>query len=173
MIKVFLISIFALLTGFHSTAQVNDTKVLVDSLNYLKEDTIDCNTDLYWRIISKGQDAIPALIDKLTDTSATKVRWHCKKTCLNVAEIAQFALVEIAYFPAAKITHWQFDLVENDCWNFYDYFFDNSNKAGYQKLVRSWYQEQRKKYKASEIPKKKLSACRVKYNLKVYYDWEE
>lgn len=173
MTKKILISILSLLTAYDTIAQTNDPKILVDSLKHLKEDTIDCNTDLYWRIIAIGKDAIPPLIDKLTDTSLTNVRWQCKKEKLNVGEIAQLALVEIAYFPAAKITQWQFDIIENGCWNFYDYFFNNKNKVHYQNLIKVWYQEQFQNYRAIEIPQKKLSACRLKYNLIKYYEWQE
>ena len=36
-----------------SFGQNSDVKLLVDSLKYLKTDTLDCNATLYWEIISK------------------------------------------------------------------------------------------------------------------------
>jgi hypothetical protein len=53
-----------------SFGQNGAIKSMVDSLQYLKVDTLDCSADLYWRIIAKGDKAIPFLIEKLTDTAS-------------------------------------------------------------------------------------------------------
>ena len=92
-----------------SFAQKGDIKSLVDSLQFIKSDTFNCNADIYWKIVSQGKKAIPLLIDKLTDTTQTNIKYHCKKTNLNVGEVAQFALTEIANFPAFLVTKMQFD----------------------------------------------------------------
>src|SRR5690606_1863821 len=122
-----------------SFGQNADIKAMVDSLQYLKADTLDCSADLYWRIIANGDKAIPLLIDKLTDTSSTNINSHCKKARLNVSEISYEALTEIAYFPMYLVTHMQFDIIHNDCWNFYNYFYKNENKKEFQKMVKDWY----------------------------------
>jgi hypothetical protein len=161
-----------------SFGQDTGIKKMVDSLHYLKADTLDCNTGLYWRIISKGEKAIPFLIDKLTDTTQTRVKYHCKKTRLNVGEVAQFALTQIADFPAFLVTKIQFDVILIDdtgegCWSFYDFFFINSNKPRYQKDVRNWYDKEKLKYKAEKISPKKRTACQIQYGISTYYRWKE
>ena len=87
-----------------SFGQNNDVKLLVDSLKYLKSDNLDCNATLYWKIISKGEKAIPFLIDKLNDTIPTNISHSCKAAKLNVGEVAYFALQQIAFFPAFAIS---------------------------------------------------------------------
>lgn len=161
-----------------SFGQNTDIKKMVDSLQYLKADTLDCNADLYWRIISKGNKAIPFLIDKLTDTTQTKIKYHCKKTTLNVGEVAQFALAQIADFPAFLVTKIQFDVIIIDetgegCWSFYDFLFINSNKARYQNDVRSWYNKEYLKYKAEKISKKRQTDCQKQYGIDTYYRWTQ
>jgi hypothetical protein len=173
-----LIAIILLLHCFKiSFGQSADVKSMVDSLQYLKADTLDCSADLYWRIISKGDKAIPFLIDKLTDTAQTRVKFHCKKTRLNVGEIAQFALTQIADFPAFLVTKLQFDIITIDetgqsCWNFYDFLFINSNKLRYQTDVKDWYGREGAKYKAEKISKKKQTECQKLYKIDVYYRLE-
>ena len=152
-------------------------KSIVDSLQYLKADTLDCSADLYWRIIAKGDKAIPFLIEKLTDTTQTKVKYHCKKVRLNVGEIAQFALRQIADFPASYITNMRFDVLYSDetgetCWGFYDYLFINSNKPQYQKSVREWYKKEKSKYKREKIKKEEQSECQKQYGIETYFRWK-
>lgn len=151
---------------------------MVDSLQYLEADTLDCKAHLYWRIIAQGKKVIPFLIDKLTDTTKTNVRWHCKKSRLNVGEIAQFALEEIASFPAFLVTNIQYDLIYADetgkgCWNFYDFFIINANKSRYQKNMSEWYKKEKLKYKAEKIPKARQTPCQKKYGIHIYYNWIE
>jgi len=168
--------LFTTIVVFHITfllyAQNQDIKAMVDSLQYLKADTLDCSADLYWRIIAKGDKAIPFLIDKLTDTTQTSIRYHCKATPLNVAEVAQFALTEIAFFPAFSITHIQFDVIVNGCWNFYDFFFRNTNKPFYQDSVKRWYAREASKYKHEKILKEKQSPCQKIFGITTYYKWD-
>jgi hypothetical protein len=176
--KRLIATIFFLYTSIHSIGQSADIKVMVDSLQFLKTDTLDCSADLYWRIIAKGDKAIPFLIDKLTDTTQTNIKFHCKKTRLNVGEVAQFGLIQIADFPAFLVTKMQFDVIIIDetgegCWSFYDFLFINSNKARYQKSVKDWYDKERSKYKAQKISKTKQTLCQKQYGIDTYYRWTE
>jgi hypothetical protein len=166
---------FLLTFSFGQTASISS---MVDSLQYLKTDTLDSSADLYWRIIAQGEKAIPFLIDKLTDTTATDVKFHCKQNRLNVGEVAQFALTEIASFPAFLVTKMQFDVVVIDktgegCWSFYDFFFINSNKHHYQQCVREWYNKEKPKYKAEKILRSAQTECQKKYGIDTYYQWTE
>lgn len=161
-----------------SYGQDANIKLMVDSLQYLKSDTLDCKADLYWRIVATGDKAIPFLIEKLTDTTQTKIKFHCKKTRLNVGEVAQFALTQIAYFPAFLVTKMQFDLIIIDqtgegCWSFYDFFFINSNKPRYQKDIKDWYDKEKPKYKVENISKTEQTFCQKQYGIKKYYRWTE
>lgn len=163
--------ILSLYMSTFSFGQNTDIKSMVDSLQYLKADTLDCKADLYWRIIAKGKMAIPFLIDKLHDTTSTSVAYRCKKTKLNVAEVAYFALREIAFFPAFDITHIQFDVIKNGCWSFFDYFFNNANKKSYQTLVRQWYDANKTKFKPEKISKEKQTMYQKQFSIDVYLTW--
>ena len=163
----------------YSYGQKIDIKAMVDSLQFIKTDTFNCNADIYWRIVAQGQKAIPFLIDKLTDTTQTNIKYHCKKTNLNVGEVAHFALIEIANFPAFLVTHIQFDVIIIDektgqgCWSFYDFLFINSNKLRYQKSVKEWYDKERTKYKVENISKTKQTECQKQYGIHTFYQWTE
>jgi hypothetical protein len=143
-------------------------KSLVDSLQYLKADTLDCKADLYWRIIAKGKNAIPSLIDKLSDTTQTNVSYRCKGIKLNVGEVAYFALREIAFFPTFDITRIQFDYFdENDCWSFFPYLFNNENKKEYQRMVNRWYNQNKTKLK--KIVKSNQTQCHKQFRISTYF----
>jgi hypothetical protein len=87
---------------------------------------------------------------------------------LNIAEVSNAALNEIAEFPAFLVTHIQFDVVdENGCWSFYEYFYDNVNKPAYQKMVRTFYQTST--YDFIPYKKSELNGCYKKYNIKGSY----
>ncbi len=161
-----------------SYGQKVDIKAMIDSLQFSRADTFNCKAEIYWRIVSQGKEAIPLLIDKLTDTSLTNFRFHCKKTKLNVGEVAHFLLNEIAYFPAFLVTKIQFDTFELDetgqlCWSFYNFLFINSNKPRYQKSVREWYDQEKAKYKAIKISNKDQTECQKQFRIDTYYRWTE
>lgn len=157
-----------------SFGQDNEVKSMVDSLQYMKADTLDCTATLYWRIISEGEKAIPFLIDKLNDTTQTNISHSCKTTKLNVGEVAYFALQQIAFFPAFAITHAQFDVIyRNGCWSFFDYLFNNANKKDYQDLVRHWYGTNKLKFKVQKISKKRQTVCQKKFHIDTYLMWTD
>jgi hypothetical protein len=165
-------TLFLFLVTF-SFGQTERISAMVDSLRYLKADTLDCRADLYWRIIAQGDKAIPFLIDKLTDTIKTHVKDYCKRDLLNVAEVAKFALDEIAYFPTYLVTKMQFDVVTDGCWSFDNFFFINANKRRYQDSVREWYRKEKPKYKAEKISSKAKTECQKLFGINTYYRWSE
>lgn len=147
---------------------------LISLLPKMKAESLDCNADIYWRIISRGQSSIPLLIESLTDTTLTNVYNHCKKGRLNVAEVSYFALEELAEFPAFLVTQIQYDVYdENGCWSFFDDFFDNSTKKSYQKKIMEFYNSNN--YVFVKFNNEELNECRKKYKisgklkLKEYY----
>jgi hypothetical protein len=172
--KRLIVIIFFLFSLTHSFGQNADIKSMVDSLQFLKADTLDCKADLYWRIIAKGEKAIPFLINKLNDTTETSISHHCKATKLNVGEVSYFALGHIAFFPTYVITHIQFDVFYgNGCWSFFDYFFNNSNKRQYQDLVQRWYDANKTKFKKQRISKTNQTSCQKQFNINTYLKWTE
>jgi hypothetical protein len=157
-----------------SFGQNADIKSMVDSLQFLNADTLDCKADLYWRIIAKNEKVIPVLINKLSDSTETNISHPCKLTKLNVAEVAYFALQQIAFFPTFVITHIQFDFsYGNGCWSFFDYFFNNANKKHYQDLLRQWYDKNKMKFKAQKISKKNQTLCQKKFQINTYLKWTD
>jgi hypothetical protein len=115
--KILKVTILGLLFWTKVLAQNNITKAMIDSLSYtpfLYSDTLDCNADLYWRIIAKGQDALPYLIDNLTNDEPTNIKFHCKRGKLNAGEVSYFAINEIGYFPLMLTTNMQFDVFHLD-----------------------------------------------------------
>lgn len=145
---------------------------LISLLPDMESDSLDCNADIYWRIIKRGQASIPLLIEGLTDTTTTNVYDHCKKGKLNVGEVCYFALEEIAKFPAFAVTQIQFDVIdEYGCWSFYKYLFNNKNKKAYQKKVRDFYNTN--KYVFVKFDDKDLNDCRKKYQIDGKLKWKE
>lgn len=144
---------------------------LISQLAKMTSDTLDCSAEVYWRIIQRGKKSIPLLIESLTDTTMTNIYNHCKKGRLNIGEVSYFALGEIADFPAAAVTHMQFDVFDNGCWIFYEYFFDNKNKPKYQKLVETFYQTNQ--YTFEKFNKTELNDCYKKYKITGRYKWRE
>ena len=139
---------------------------LIAMLPTMKADTFDCTADIYWKIIQRGKTSIPLLIESLTDTRMTNIYDNCKLGKLNVGEVSYFALQEIAEFPAFLVTNIQFDLVANNCWNFYDYFFDNKNKPEYQKMMRDFYDTYKtSKYVFVKYDEKELKKCYKLYRI--------
>ena len=135
----------------------------------MKADTFNCDADLYWRIIAKGKETVPFLIEKLTDTTPTNIKFHCKSTKLNVGEVADFVLKEIAEFPAFLVTKIQFDIIVQGCWSFYDFLFINENKVYYQKCMRDWYNKKNRKYKARRISEEYATDCHKQFKIATYY----
>jgi hypothetical protein len=145
---------------------------LISQLPEMKSDSLDCNADIYWRIIRRGKASIPLLIENLTDTTMTNIYDHCKKGKLNIAEVSYFALEELAEFPAFVVTQIQFDVIdEHGCWSFFDYFFDNKNKKAYQKKVKDFYNSN--KYVFVKFDTKDLNDCRKKYKIDGKLKWKE
>ena len=157
-----------------SYGQDADIRSMVDSLQCLKTDTLDCSATLYWKIVAQSDKAIPFLIDKLNNTTITNISHKCKATKLNVGEVAYFALQQIAFFPPFVITHIQFDVFYgNGCWSFFDYFFNDANKEHYQYLVRQWYNTNKAKFRVQKISKKKQTACQKQFNIDKYLMWTD
>ncbi len=142
---------------------------LISALGNMKTDTLDCSADAYWKIIKSGKEYIPLLIEGLTDTTKTNIYNYCKKDKLNIGEVCYFALEEIAEFPAFVVTLIEFDVISDGCWCFYDYLYNNHNKPEYQKMVKSFYSNN--KYQFDIYTPTELTDCYKKYNITGKYRW--
>lgn len=147
---------------------------LTTALTEMKAEKLDCSAEAYWKIIQQGEKMIPVLLECLTDTRPTTIYNDCKKGKLNVGEVSYFALEELADFPAFLVTQTQYDLVENDCWNFYTYLFNDNNKNEYQRKARNFYNAYRKtNYHFSKYTNEELTACRKLYKIEGKLLWKE
>lgn len=141
-------------------------------LRSMTAEKLDSSAKAYWTIIQQGERLIPVLLACLTETSPTSVHSECKKGKLNVGEVCYFALEELADFPTYLVTQTQYDLVENDCWNFYTYLFNDKNKSEYQQKARKFYSDYRKtKYQYKKFSKKEMTPCRKMYKIEGRLVW--
>lgn len=152
------------------------TDSLISKLAKMKTDTLDCSAEVYWQIIGEGKDYIPKLIESLIDTTSTNIYHGCKSGKLNIGELSYFALEEIGDFPAFVVTKMQFDVISTNengwrCWSFYNYFFDNKNKAEYQAKVKSFYEES--EFEFVEYPDSIITNCMEKYSINGKYKWKK
>jgi hypothetical protein len=141
-------------------------------LRSMTAEKLDSSARAYWTIIQQGERMIPVLLACLTDTSPTSVHSECKKGKLNVGEVSYFALEELADFPTYLVTQTQYDLIENDCWNFYTYLFNDKNKSEYQGKARKFYSDYRKtNYQYKKFSKKEITPCRKMYKIEGRLVW--
>jgi hypothetical protein len=148
----------------------NEIDSLISLLPEMNTDTLDCRADIYWKIIKRGKASIPFLIENLTNTTETNIRHHCKNTNLNIGEVCYFALQELSEFPEFMVTKIQFDIIDvNGCWNFYEYLFDDKNKAELQKKVRDFYTTNQFEFK--KIDDDKLNECHKRFQIEGKYYW--
>lgn len=139
---------------------------LAGLLRNMKAEKLDCNATAYWEIIREGEKTIPLLLECLTDTRPTGIFNACKNGKLNVGEVCYFALEELADFPAFLVTQTQYDLIENDCWNFYTYLFNDKNKSEYQKKARNFYFANRNtNYQFTKYKKEEMTTCRKVFKI--------
>jgi hypothetical protein len=172
-IKIIALLIFVGLTN--SLKGQTATTTLVDSLQFLESDTLDCSADIFWRIVAQRDNAVPFLIEKLTDLSPTRIKDPCKATPLNVSEVAYYALRQIADFPLYLVAEMQFDSFDgNGCTGFHRwYFFSDSlaHKQEFKDKVKNWWSKNRLKYKWVEIPKERLTPCQKVAGIHGRYKW--
>jgi hypothetical protein len=176
-VKRILLYIFIVLNSVSLNAQNAETKALVDSIYLIRSDSIDCSSDIYWRIVAKGEEAIPYLIEKLTDSMLTNVEHPCKLTKLTSGDIAFLALNQIADFPAFVVLKIQFDVFSfnekgNLCWSLYDFAFSNRGKMRIQESYFDWWKNERSNYKKTLLKSEEFKDCLQKYKIKEYYRWK-
>ena len=146
MIHIFC-KLFTIILFLHSPSDKSAIVEEIDSLKFMKADSLNCNAKLFWEIVSKGKQAIPYLIERLDDSTLTNQSFHCKDSKLTVGDICYFAIDNIIELPEFYVFHIQFDVIDGDCWPFYYYLFDNKSKTEIKKSVQKWYSRNKRKYK--------------------------
>jgi hypothetical protein len=145
-------------------------RMMVDSLKYISGDSLNCNADLYWRIVTLGEKAIPYLIENITDSTLTHIKYDCKKGPLTAGEISYFAIDKIAPIYAFRDIGIQFCTSKNGCWSFYDYLFQNENKLYLENRLAIWYLKNKSTFKYISKADSTLSQCEKKYKISGYYE---
>jgi hypothetical protein len=177
--KKTIVTLLILFGSIHAKSQDGDTKQLVDSINLINADSIDCNTAIYWRIVAKGKEAIPFLFDKLMDSAITNVQHPCKMKTLTAGDIAFLALNQIADFPAFVVLKIQFDVFSHNekgklCWSLYDFVFTNASKKYIQQHYKDWWEKEQKSYKEVKLKSDELQDCLKKtYGITKHYRWKD
>ena len=127
-----------------SVAAQTDNKKLVDSLKFITEVPYinNCYNPIFWKIVSKGKEVVPALIDKMTDTQRLKeVYVPMFGGEYTVADVAYQAMGEIIKgIPTFELLGVPFS---EDC-GYCSYWFhvreSKKNRKKFQQAVRQWYE---------------------------------
>lgn len=136
---------------------------LISQLASKEITSLDSNNSVYWKLIKRGEQSIPLLIESLCDTTLTSIYDKCKGGYLTIGDVSYFALEEIAEFPAFLVTKIQFCTIVDGCWSFYDYLFLQENKLEFQKMVRDFYNSN--DYKFKKFKKDEMNPARTKFNI--------
>jgi hypothetical protein len=93
----------------------------------------------YWEIVTKGLNAVPCLIELLSDTMDTCIPIPNFGDNYKIGDIAHSALQDIIHgIPIADI------IPVNDTvggyWIYLNYTTDYTNRISYQKKLEKWYQ---------------------------------
>lgn len=161
----FILKKYEKLLKFDETDRFYTRDSLVLNLSDKNITVLDTNAVFYWEMIKRGEKSIPILIDCLSDTTLTNIYDKCKKGYLTVGDICYFALDEIAEFPAFLVTNIEFCTidVENNCWSFYYYLFENQNKPQFKIMVREFYTSNDYYFKL--FKKDEMTPERIKFNI--------
>jgi hypothetical protein len=127
----------------------------------------DCGDELIWKIVKFGKPAIMPLIDKISDTSYSKVKFkdYDKVITLRVGDIAYKCLEQIVFVPVAVISKMQFDV--GLCGGYQAYFFtylsNYSDRLKFQKQLKEYYSKVKLKWEKDE--KSFLNECKRNHGI--------
>ncbi|NDV93855.1 hypothetical protein D0T84_02840 [Dysgonomonas sp. 521] len=141
-------NIYILFSLFLLAAQAysqDNYKKLADSLRYVVDVPYihNCSDPVLWRIVDKGLDIVPSLIDKMSDTKETDVPVRFFGGNYTIADVAYVAIQEIiGDVPTFELLGVDFD--ENGC-GYCTYWFhlreSKKNRKKFQQAVFKWYGE--------------------------------
>jgi hypothetical protein len=119
-------------------------KKLVDSLIYVKEVPYiqNCNDRVLWRIVGRGLDIVPHLIDKMADTRPIDSYVPFFGGKYAVADVAYAAIQEIiGDIPTFELLGVEFSEVCGYCSYWYYVRESEKNRKKFQRAVREWYKK--------------------------------
>ena len=144
-------------------------KLKIDSLKTLRSDISECNT-IYWRVVALGKEAIPILIENISDTSLTKARLPCKKTNVRAGDICYAALTEIFNIHLFYVTNMQFDVFdEKGCQSGVFEYLDRERQK-FKGQITEYYNKYQNKLKLKKYVDLDKNNCKQKNELAGYYD---
>ncbi len=159
---------FTMCINFSGFGQMDQIKLQVDSLKYLKQNTFDCKS-VTWRIIANKKAAIPFLIDKLDDTTITAAKDKCKKTNFRVGDLAYLTLAKILPLPFSAVTGVQCDVIKDACQlGVFEYI--ETNRQKFKAQVQTYYNKKSENLKWVPIHSNHLTPCQLKNNIKGRYE---
>ncbi len=127
----------------------------------------DCGDELIWQIVKFGKPAIMPLINKISDTSYSKVKFKDddKVISLRTGDIAYICLTQIVFVPVAVISKMQFDVAL--CGGYQAYFFSHlsnySNRLLFQKQLKEYYGKTKLKWEKDD--KSFLDECKREHGI--------
>lgn len=138
---------------------------LIIYLEFLNQDGLTKDSSVYWELVKIGEPAIPILIENLTNSSRTQCTSICRKDGpLTVGDVSYNALNEIAEFPAAAVTGYQFcTFDENGCSVFYEYLYDEENKQDLKSKCKEFYK--RATFETAALDSSEMTPIRKNYKL--------
>jgi len=144
----------------------------IDSLVYLNRQPFDCNS-AYWRVVAAGKKAIPFLITKLIDTTATNVMLTCKTTNVKLGDICYDALNKILFIPVFDVLKMQFD--EFDTHGCMEGLFDylNENRQLCASKILAYYTKHKSHLTFIRDYSYLNKSCEIQNNIRGYYHFAD
>lgn len=167
----FMLLFVFVLFGMNSHAQKNS---LTEYLNHLSEvkdipfddcekSYSDCGDEIIWNIVKKGKSAIEPLLEKISDTSYSKVSFEDgDKIILRTGDIAYICLEQIAFIPLFTITKIQMDALFCGGYQsgFFLYLQNYSNRIKFQNQLKAYFKNTKLKW---EVDNKAMQMeCKTK-----------
>ncbi|MBS1511462.1 MAG: hypothetical protein JST86_11515 [Bacteroidetes bacterium] len=172
---VILVSLAQIVVEAQDTALLNRITKLSNVKNIPFDDCNklykDCGDELIWQIVKFGKPAIMPLIDKISDTSYSTVRFKDddKVITLRTGDIAYICLTQIVFVPVAVISKMQFDVVL--CGGYQAYFFtylsNYSTRLKFQNQLKDYYSKTILKWEKDN--KSFLEECKRKHGIFGHY----
>ncbi len=166
--KSITIIIFSFIISSFALGQ-NNIRDQIDSLRYLKNQPFDCNS-IYWKVVASGKEAIPILIEKLTDTTPTQIKLTCKSANVKLGDICYVALEEIFNFPIFYITKRQFDFYDEKGCRVGVLDHLDSHRQEYKEQIENYYLRFKSDLKYVKYDKSYKNICKEKNKISGYYD---
>lgn len=175
-LNVFLLIIFLPAYGFSQSyaKQQADSMKYISKMPYLCGMGIEsgCATQTFWNLVMLKQEAIPVLLDRLTDSTTTSAGVSVFGFNYTVADIAYSALQEIVHgIPTLLLMG--IDPAKSTC-PFCDYWeylrADYRNRLKFQKAVKNWYKKAKPQLVWVESNKFATCDCGTNHPNKGHYE---